>query len=55
MKKGVIAMNIKLLAKVASIGGMILGFAGTALSGWASNHAMKEAVQEEVAKALSKQ
>ena len=47
-------MDIKLLGKIASIGGMILGFAGTALSGWGADQAMKEAVKKEVSKALSK-
>lgn len=41
------------IVKVANIVGMGLGFAGTIVSAWAGNKAMKANIAKEVAKALA--
>lgn len=43
------------IVKVMSIGGTILGIAGTLISGYASNKEMARTVEEKVAEALAKQ
>lgn len=39
------------LAKVATVGGLLLGFAGSILASWAGERRMEATIAEEVAKA----
>ena len=39
------------LAKVATVGGLLLGFAGSILASWAGERRMETTIAEEVAKA----
>lgn len=43
------------IVKVANVVGMGLGFAGTIVSAWAGNKAMKANIANQVAKALADQ
>lgn len=40
------------VVKIASLGAMVLGAIGSALSGWANKKEMDKTIKEEVAKAL---
>jgi hypothetical protein len=41
------------IVKVVNVVGSVLGIAGTLLTGWAGQKAMKENIAKEVAKALA--